>query len=172
VGKATRVQWFYFLSVCVCFNIPLLGSRDGNIVYRSPNRKGGRPPISHETKTKRELPKLGQLSFLKDTTGFDPVALDSQDTFLDAKHLRESFPEYEVEIINNSGAPEPVRPFRVTFPPPLRAEEPPAPHKRKAGQANGVAPAQGGLPQGGVIVFYPLLNSSSAYICCIIRHFI
>ena len=41
----------------------------------------------------------------------------AQDTFLDAQHLRDSFPGHEVEIRNNSGGPEPVRPFRITFPP-------------------------------------------------------
>lgn len=64
-----------------------------------------------------------------------------QDTFLDAQHLRESFPEYEVEIVNNSGGSEPVRPFRVTFPVLPTVEEDAAPKKRKAGQANGVATA-------------------------------
>ncbi len=44
--------------------------------------------------------------------------LHMQDTFVDAEHLRESFPGYEVEFRNNSGGPEPVRPFRITFPPP------------------------------------------------------
>ena len=45
-----------------------------------------------------------------------------QDTFLDADHVRESFPGMEVEFINNSGQPQPVRPFRITFPP-LPAKE-------------------------------------------------
>jgi hypothetical protein len=41
-----------------------------------------------------------------------------QDTFLDVQHVRDSFPGYEIEFVNNSGGPEPVRPFRVTFPSP------------------------------------------------------
>lgn len=53
-----------------------------------------------------------------------------QDTFLDAEHLRASFPGYEVEFQNNSGGPEPVRPFRITFPPPP-PEPKPAKGKRK-----------------------------------------
>jgi hypothetical protein len=40
-----------------------------------------------------------------------------QDTFLDAEHVRASFPGTELEFVNNSGQPEPVRPFRITFPP-------------------------------------------------------
>ena len=44
-----------------------------------------------------------------------------QDTFLDAEHLRDSFPKSEVEFCNNSGGPEPVRPFRITFPLPPQA---------------------------------------------------
>lgn len=54
-----------------------------------------------------------------------------QDTFLDAAHLRDSFPGYEVDISNNSGGPEPVRPFRITFPAPTAAEAP-GKGKRKA----------------------------------------
>ena len=53
-----------------------------------------------------------------------------QDTFLDAEHVRESFPGHRVEIVNSSGGPEPVRPFRVTFPQPEPAQQG---KKRKAG---------------------------------------
>ncbi|BDA47113.1 probable NFX1-type zinc finger-containing protein 1 at C-terminar half [Coccomyxa sp. Obi] len=66
--------------------------------------------------------------------------LDFKDTFLDAQHLRDSFPGYEVEIKNNSGGPEPVRPFRITFPP-----LPPPPNakgKGKKRKAPGAAEAE------------------------------
>ena len=69
----------------------------------------------------------------------------SQDTFLDADHVRESFPGHRVEVVNNSGQPTPVRPFRVTFPdPPAAADDTATPRpggKRKAadGAANGAA---------------------------------
>ena len=72
-----------------------------------------------------------------------------QDTFLDADHVRESFPGHRVEVVNNSGQPAPVRPFRVTFPEPPAdpdanaAARPGA--KRKA--ANGTA-ANGTADQG------------------------
>lgn len=53
--------------------------------------------------------------------------------------MRESFPGHRVEIVNSSGGPEPVRPFRVTFPEP---EAPPAGKKRKAdGPAEAAAEA-------------------------------
>jgi hypothetical protein len=41
----------------------------------------------------------------------------TQDTFLDAEHVQESFPGTEIEFVNSSGQPAPVRPFRITFPP-------------------------------------------------------
>lgn len=40
--------------------------------------------------------------------------VDFKDTFLDADHVREAFPEHEVEFV---GDREPQRPFRITFPP-------------------------------------------------------
>ena len=43
--------------------------------------------------------------------------------------MRESFPGHRVEIINSSGGPKPVRPFRVTFP---EAEAAQQGKKRKA----------------------------------------
>ena len=42
-----------------------------------------------------------------------------QDTFLDAAHVKESFPGHEVEVQNGTELPEPQRPFRVTFGQPL-----------------------------------------------------
>lgn len=41
-------------------------------------------------------------------------SLNFNDTFLDAEHLRESFPEYEVRFGGGEGA-ELVRPFKLTF---------------------------------------------------------
>jgi len=78
-----------------------------------------------------------------------------QDTFLDADHVRESFPGHRVEVVNNSGQPAPVRPFRVTFPdPPAEADGDAAARpgsKRKAangaaedGDANGSEPTANG----------------------------
>ena len=42
-----------------------------------------------------------------------------QDTFLDAAHVKESFPGHEVEVQNGTELPEPQRPFRVTFKQPI-----------------------------------------------------
>ncbi len=52
-----------------------------------------------------------------------------QDTFLDAQHLRDSFPGYDVDIKNNSGGSDAVRPFRITFPP-----LPPPPNAKAKGK--------------------------------------
>ena len=50
-----------------------------------------------------------------------------QDTFLDAAHARESFPDSDVEIVNGTAVPgEPKRPFKVAFPPPPAEPEPAA----------------------------------------------
>ena len=38
-----------------------------------------------------------------------------QDTFLDAAHLKESFPGSQVEMQQGSQQAEPQRPFKVTF---------------------------------------------------------
>lgn len=46
--------------------------------------------------------------------------------------------EYEVEVVNNSGGPEAVRPFRITFPPPRTSKKG---KKRKAEDDGEVAPA-------------------------------
>ena len=84
-----------------------------------------------------------------------------QDTFLDVDHVRESFPGHRVEVVNNSGHPTPVRPFRVTFPdPPAAATDDAAPlragGKRKAAEsaANGAAD---GAKQNGVAAELPLV---------------
>ena len=37
--------------------------------------------------------------------------------------MRESFPGHRVEIVNGSAGPEPVRPFRVTFPEPQAPQQ-------------------------------------------------
>ena len=42
-----------------------------------------------------------------------------QDTFLDAAHVKESFPSNEVEVQNGTEQAEPQRPFKVTFAQPL-----------------------------------------------------
>ncbi|KAG2449906.1 hypothetical protein HYH02_000012 [Chlamydomonas schloesseri] len=42
--------------------------------------------------------------------------VDFGDTFLDAKHVVEAFPQFKVAFVNNSGKPVPAPPFRVTFP--------------------------------------------------------
>lgn len=48
-----------------------------------------------------------------------------QDTFLDAAHVKESFPANQVEVTNGTGvAGEPKRPFRVAFPPAPAEPEP------------------------------------------------
>ena len=58
----------------------------------------------------------------KHVTSKAHVFVVPQDTFLDADHVRESFPGVDIDFINNSGQPQPVRPFRITFPP-LPAKE-------------------------------------------------
>ncbi|GLI62109.1 hypothetical protein VaNZ11_004692 [Volvox africanus] len=42
--------------------------------------------------------------------------VDFGDTFLDAEHVVEAFPQFKVNFVNRSGGPKPVPPFRVTFP--------------------------------------------------------
>ena len=53
-----------------------------------------------------------------------------QDTFLDAEHLRQSFPGHQVELKQNA-AGETVRPFRITFPEQASQEQAPLKGKRK-----------------------------------------
>ncbi len=53
-----------------------------------------------------------------------------QDTFLDADHLKQSFPEYDVEFKEN-GDGEAVRPFRITFPEQPSQEQSASKGKRK-----------------------------------------
>lgn len=53
-----------------------------------------------------------------------------QDTFLDADHLRQSFPEYEVEFRENRDG-KAVRPFRITFPEQPSQEQSASKGKRK-----------------------------------------
>ncbi|KAK9863382.1 hypothetical protein WJX84_010246 [Apatococcus fuscideae] len=64
--------------------------------------------------------------------------IDFKDTFLDAQHVRDSFPGHTVQFVDPRGQPDeaPKRPFRVTFP------AAPQPHsegqkgvKRKRGEA-------------------------------------
>jgi len=52
------------------------------------------------------------------------------------------YAEYDVEFINNSGNPEPTRPFKITFPPPPRKAALKRGKKRKAGEE----PAEEDLP--------------------------
>jgi hypothetical protein len=49
--------------------------------------------------------------------------VDFKDTFLDAKHLRESFPGHEVEFVGAKGNEELAKPFRITFEPPAAKAE-------------------------------------------------
>ncbi|GIL75166.1 hypothetical protein Vretimale_7780 [Volvox reticuliferus] len=42
--------------------------------------------------------------------------VDFGDTFLDAEHVVDAFPQFKVNFVNRSGGPKPVPPFRVTFP--------------------------------------------------------
>ena len=53
-----------------------------------------------------------------------------QDTFLDAEHLRQSFPGHQVELKQNATG-ETVRPFRITFPEQASQEQAPFKGKRK-----------------------------------------
>ena len=53
-----------------------------------------------------------------------------QDTFLDADHLKQSFPEYDVEFKEN-GDGKAVRPFRITFPEQPSQEQSASKGKRK-----------------------------------------
>lgn len=46
-----------------------------------------------------------------------------------ADHVREAFPEYEVEFVNKSKSGELQRPFRITFPPFKQPEEQEQPAK-------------------------------------------
>lgn len=47
-----------------------------------------------------------------------------QDTFLDAAHVKESFPGHEVTVQNGTDQAEPQRPFKVTFAQPLAETQP------------------------------------------------
>ncbi len=47
-----------------------------------------------------------------------------QDTFLDAAHVKESFPGNEVTVQNGTDLAEPQRPFKVTFAQPLAEAQP------------------------------------------------
>ena len=47
-----------------------------------------------------------------------------QDTFLDAAHVKESFPGNEVTVQNGTELAEPQRPFKVTFAQPLAEAQP------------------------------------------------
>lgn len=49
------------------------------------------------------------------------VLLLVQDTFLDAAHVRESFPQYDVQF-SPSSSQHPPPPYRVTFPQPTNGE--------------------------------------------------
>ena len=53
-----------------------------------------------------------------------------QDTFLDADHLKQSFPEYDVEFRENADG-KAVRPFRITFPEQPSQEQSASKGKRK-----------------------------------------
>jgi intron-binding protein aquarius len=54
---------------------------------------------------------------------------------LAAEHVREAFPDWQVEFVNGSRSPQLERPFRITFPP-LKEEAPSGKAgKRKAGEA-------------------------------------
>ena len=53
-----------------------------------------------------------------------------QDTFLDADHLKQSFPKYNVELKQNADG-KAVRPFRITFPEQPQQEQSASKGKRK-----------------------------------------
>lgn len=83
--------------------------------------------------------------------------VDFKDTFLDADHLKESFPDYDVEFKAAQGEDHPRTPFRVTFPSFAPPEEPPAPSKskgkRKAGEAEPeTLPAPAPAPRLSIMV--------------------
>ncbi|KAL4443940.1 hypothetical protein ABPG75_011677 [Micractinium tetrahymenae] len=64
--------------------------------------------------------------------------VDFKDTFLDADHVREAFPGWEIEFRNASRSPALERPFRITFPPlKEEAEQGGKAGKRKAADAEG-----------------------------------
>ena len=70
-----------------------------------------------------------------------------QDTFLDADHLKQSFPEYDVEFRENADG-KAVRPFRITFPEQPSQEQSASKGKRKVKGpcALSVGPVAGVLP--------------------------
>ena len=55
-----------------------------------------------------------------------------QDTFLDAAHVKESFPGNEVTVQNGTELAEPQRPFKVTFAQPLAEAQPDSKVSRSA----------------------------------------
>lgn len=61
-----------------------------------------------------------------------------QDTFLDAAHVKESFPGHEVTVQNGTDQAEPQRPFKVTFAQPLAETQPDS--KVSQGVASSVMP--------------------------------
>ncbi|DBB15126.1 TPA: hypothetical protein ACH3X3_004135 [Trebouxia sp. C0006] len=65
--------------------------------------------------------------------------IDFKDTFLDAAHVKESFPGNEVTVQNGTELAEPQRPFKVTFAQPLAEAQPDSKSakKRKKKSAGG-----------------------------------
>jgi len=101
------------------------------------------PPWLHDTFLGYGDPAAAQYSKLPEAF---VRTIDFKDTFLDAEHLKESFPGAQIEWVNNSGQPEPVRPFRITFPPLPSPDQAGGKKKRKAGgepDTNGTAAAEG-----------------------------
>ncbi|GFR52139.1 hypothetical protein Agub_g14654, partial [Astrephomene gubernaculifera] len=76
--------------------------------------------------------------------------VDFKDTFLDADHVVEAFPQFKVSFVNRSGGPKPVPPFRVTFPtePPAATgpEDAPATSSGAAAAAADTAPSSSSAP--------------------------
>ncbi|PSC68726.1 Intron-binding aquarius [Micractinium conductrix] len=78
--------------------------------------------------------------------------VDFKDTFLDADHVREAFPDWEIEFKNSSRSDTLQRPFRITFPPLKQDDEGSKPKggKRKAGGGGDAAADGEGAAEGDV----------------------
>ncbi|KAK9820367.1 hypothetical protein WJX72_009525 [[Myrmecia] bisecta] len=83
--------------------------------------------------------------------------VDFKDTFLDADHIKESFPGHDIEVVNNSGTDAPVRPFRITFPPPPKPQDAASgkgSKRKKAGADVAAEAAQAEAPKKLVVDSY------------------
>jgi intron-binding protein aquarius len=68
-------------------------------------------------------------------------SIDFKDTFLDAQHLQDSFPQYSVTFNTAPGQEAPVPPFRITLPdevpPPLSTQGENSTSSKAGGEAEG-----------------------------------